>query len=338
MTILGRAQLEGRCHFGLQYTRGNTVAKMMNPDLIPPYQRVLTENSELLRAMLSDQIETVVRRLNQKFYLKDYETNDILKKANKSPPDGVTELIKILKSCNSENFSNFLGCLKELGYVGLANKLEVSLKPQSQREPTTRYQTKAAVNDPTKQAKRKRKETMTDRDLRRMRHAKVELISGINDPKSLVDCLDGKGLLLPEDKQKIELEKLPIDKTRKLLDILMCDCKGAFPDFVQCLKDAQYYSLAERLEEEDSEEEESEQTTERFKTEMNRIVTFVMEMMPDGMKTVSKSQMYSKLTVLGVTTKDDLLSLEAGDFVGILKIVPARKLLANIKRKLEKQN
>ncbi|KAK6186817.1 hypothetical protein SNE40_006088 [Patella caerulea] len=89
---------------------------------------------------------------------------------------------------------------------------------------------------------------MTGKDMARMKKCKPRLIAGISRPGPLMDHLDSHGVFLPEDKQMIDVERLPIDKVRKIIDILMENCCGSFSAFVECLRETHHFNLADLLE------------------------------------------------------------------------------------------
>ncbi|XP_050399716.1 uncharacterized protein LOC126816929 isoform X3 [Patella vulgata] len=118
------------------------MAGYRNPGYLPRHHAILTENSELLRTILADGIKNVAHKLNGRFVLSDHQLNIILKTAPQQPDDGVFELIKILKRSSAVHFERFIECLKDLGYLGLVQKLterhstSVNTIPQIETRPT----------------------------------------------------------------------------------------------------------------------------------------------------------------------------------------------------------
>ncbi|KAK6192592.1 hypothetical protein SNE40_004036 [Patella caerulea] len=84
---------------------------------------ILTRNSELLRDTLADGIESIARKLNERFVLKDHQLRRILEVAAKHPEDGVSELIAIIKH-SQWHFDEFIQFLSEEGYTELVQKLK----------------------------------------------------------------------------------------------------------------------------------------------------------------------------------------------------------------------
>ncbi|XP_055956219.1 uncharacterized protein LOC126816802 isoform X4 [Patella vulgata] len=118
------------------------MAGYRNPGYLPHHHAILTENSKLLRTILADGIKNVAHKLNERFVLSDHQLNIILKTVPHQPDDGVFELIKILKGSSAVHFDRFIECLKDLGYLGLVQKLterhstSVNTIPQIETRPS----------------------------------------------------------------------------------------------------------------------------------------------------------------------------------------------------------
>ncbi|KAK6192590.1 hypothetical protein SNE40_004034 [Patella caerulea] len=95
----------------------------MNPGYLQNHVAILTQNSGDLRNTLADGIESIARKLRERFVVNGYELGKILEAVSRQPKDGVSELIAIIKE-SQWHFDAFIQCLNDMGYTGLVQKLQ----------------------------------------------------------------------------------------------------------------------------------------------------------------------------------------------------------------------